>query len=45
MSLFCVTFGQRYRLDPHPASPLIHPDGWDAAVVAFHRSLAEAVSA
>lgn len=43
MTTYCVTFGQRYRLDPHPASPLIHPDGWleiEADTTADARALA-----
>lgn len=28
MPVFCVTFGQRFRREPHPADVQIHPDGW-----------------
>ncbi|MCW5954400.1 MAG: hypothetical protein KIT69_19285 [Propionibacteriaceae bacterium] len=43
---FCVTFGQRYRREPHRASKLIHPDGWleiDARSEDEARGLAVAV--
>jgi hypothetical protein len=30
MELYYVTFGQRYRHDPHPLFPRAHPDGWVA---------------
>jgi hypothetical protein len=25
---YFVTFGQRYRHEPHPTFPAAHPDGW-----------------
>jgi hypothetical protein len=28
MEHFFLTFGQKYRCDPHPADDRIHPDGW-----------------
>lgn len=30
MSLFVVTFGQRFHRDQHPLFPPAHPDGWVA---------------
>lgn len=40
---YAVTFGQRYHQETHPASALIHPDGWleiDAASEDDARDLA-----
>lgn len=28
MKQFSITFGQKYRSEPHPVSKLCHPDGW-----------------
>ncbi len=28
MATYCLTFGEKFRREPHPTFPEAHPDGW-----------------